>query len=85
MAANRNITIAPSSTATFDPYGHEFTVTGAIGGGGALACGGVPGTPGLGTLVLAGSNTYSGGTFVNGGALEATTTAALPASSCRAR
>ena len=73
LAANRNITVAAGSAATFDPCGNTLTIGGAISGGGALA------VAGSGTLVLAGSNSYSGGTFVECGALEATTTGALPA------
>jgi len=72
LAANRNISIAAGSTATFDPYGNTLSIGGAIGGSGALA------VTGGGTLVLTGSNSYSGGTSVECGVLEITDASALP-------
>ena len=72
LSPSRNITISSTATATLDPGGNTLTVLGIISGQGALA------VAGSGTLVLSNTNTYSGGTFVTSGALEATTTAALP-------
>jgi len=64
LGANGVLTVGDATTTTFD---------GTISGlGGSLA------KQGAGTLVLSGTNTYSGGTSVNAGTLFPTTTAALP-------
>jgi fibronectin-binding autotransporter adhesin len=72
LSAGRTITVNSGATATFDPGGNVLTVAGSIGGSGAVT------VTDSGTLVLANTNSYSGGTFVNGGALEVSTTASLP-------
>jgi len=56
-----------SSTLTVNQGASNFTYGGVISGSGTLV------KQGAGTLVLAGPNTYSGGTTVNGGILQGTT------------
>jgi autotransporter-associated beta strand protein len=72
MSASRGISINSGATASFDPHGNTLTVLGAISGQGALSL------TGSGTLVLSNTNTYLGGTFIESGALEATSTGSLP-------
>ncbi len=73
LSASRTITINSGATAAFNPAGYTLVIGGPITGAGTLA------VTGSGTLVLANTNNaYSGGTFVNAGALEAASTAALP-------
>ena len=64
---------------TFDPGGNILTVDGVIGGAGTLA------VAGSGTLVLANTNTYSGGTVVSSGARRLPRLARCRAHSWRAR
>ncbi len=52
---------------TFDTNGNSVTLAGNIGGAGGLT------KAGTGTLILGGSNSYSGGTRVSGGTLQGTT------------
>ena len=61
---SRNIAISASTTATFDTQGYTLTIGGVISGSGGLA------KAGSGTLVLCGSNTYTGGTTVAAGTLK---------------
>ena len=49
--------------------GSPLTISGRISGAGGLTISGVPGTPGQGTVVLAGTNSYTGGTIVSAGKL----------------
>src|SRR5688572_24949271 len=65
LLLTNNTTVAGDGTAT-------FTLSGPIGGGGSLT------KSGTSTLLLSGSNTYSGGTVVSGGTLRAGTVASLP-------
>ena len=64
-----------SGGATIDSNGENITIAQSLldggGGGGLTKCG-------SGTLTLAGTNTYAGGTTVEAGVLTASTTAALP-------
>jgi fibronectin-binding autotransporter adhesin len=56
--------LTPSNIATIDVApSSQLTIPGAISGGGALR------KTGLGTLILSGPNTYTGGTIVNAGTL----------------
>jgi autotransporter-associated beta strand protein len=72
LAATRNINIASAVTGTFDSNGNIFTINGNINGaGGNLE------KIGLGSLVLANANTYTGTTTINGGTLNAAATNAL--------
>ena len=64
LSANRNISVAASSTATFDSMANTFTIPGIISGSGAVA------KVGSGTLTLSGVNTYSGGTTNTAGILK---------------
>ena len=58
------------TTVTVTNPGDTLTISGPVGGAGALTLGG------SGTLVLGGSNTYSGGTSVASGALVLANSAA---------
>jgi hypothetical protein len=62
---------AAGSNADFDPNGNTLTLLGNIGGSGGLA------EIGSGMLVLSGTNTYTGGTFVGDGTLIADNSQAL--------
>ena len=74
LSPSRPIVIDSGATATLDTQAGKMTVEGAISGaGGALM------KVGSGLLVLSGSNSYTGGTIVEGGMLEATAADALPA------
>ncbi len=64
LSASRNIVINPSTTATFDTQGYTLTIGGSISGSGGLA------KAGTGTLILYGSNSYTGGTIVPSGTLK---------------
>lgn len=67
LNANRNISIASGSTATFNSSsGNTFTVNGIVNGSGGL----VNVTGAGGTVVLAGNNTYTGATTVSSGTLR---------------
>ncbi len=73
LSPSRNMAISSSTTATFDTKRNTLAIAGAISGSGALA------VVGGGTLVLSGSNDYSGGTVVDAGTLLVTIGVALPA------
>jgi chondroitin AC lyase len=71
---SRPIIIGSGATATLDTQAGKMTVMGAISGtGGAVM------KQGSGTLVLSGSNSYTGGTIVEAGTLVVTAAGALPA------
>ncbi len=67
LNANRNISIASGATASFDSNGNTFTINGSINGTGGLVE-----KTGAGTVVLAGSNSYTGATTVTAGTLSIT-------------
>jgi len=69
FATVRNVTINQGG-ATFDTQGN-LIINGAIGGAGALT------KIGTGMLYLAGTNTYAGGTAINGGTVVASSDANL--------
>jgi fibronectin-binding autotransporter adhesin len=64
LSASRTIAISAGATATVDNQGYTFTIGSPISGPGAVA------TAGSGTLVLCGSNTYTGATTVAIGMLK---------------
>ncbi len=64
LNAARNISIAASTTGSFDAYGGTFTIGGLISGSGALA------VVGSGALVLTNTESYAGGTIVGSGTLQ---------------
>ena len=65
ITSARNITLNQNS-GTIDTQGQTSTLTGGIGGSGALIM------LGNGTLFLTGSNSYSSGTYINGGTINIT-------------
>ena len=65
MASSRNLTLnSEGGTIQVDTEGNTTTLSGIIGGAGSLT------KIGPGTLTLAGTNTYNGGTDLNGGILS---------------
>jgi fibronectin-binding autotransporter adhesin len=72
LSANRQILIP--GAATLNSQNFTVAVPGNISGTGALTT--IGGSTGV--VVLSGSNTYSGGTMINGGVLVEANTAALP-------
>jgi len=64
LNANRNISIASGATASFDSNGNTFTINGIVNGGGGLVE-----KKGAGTVIFAGTNTYTGTTSVSVGVL----------------
>ena len=75
LSGQRNISLAGGVTAAFDTQGNGMSVPGIISGSGGLL------KAGSGTLSLAGSNSYSGGTTVSAGTLQLGNAAARSASS----
>ncbi len=67
--STRNVTLP--STGTIDTNGNSVSIAGVISGANGLTEGG------SGTLALSGTNTYSGATTLNGGTLNASSSAAL--------
>jgi autotransporter-associated beta strand protein len=63
LNANRNIALG-TANATFDTGSFSPTVSGVLSGTASLT------KTGSGSLILGGANTYSGGTFFNGGTLR---------------
>ena len=72
-SANFSLTAGPGG-ATFNTSGNTLTVNAAIGGPGSVT------QTGSGELILAGSNTYTGGTLISGGMLDITSPSELPSS-----
>ncbi|MBB3571829.1 autotransporter outer membrane beta-barrel domain-containing protein [Rhizobium sp. BK491] len=62
IVSDRSVTLNAGG-GTFDTL-DTLTLNGSIGGGGALT------KTDVGTLVLSGANTYTGGTMINGGVIE---------------
>jgi autotransporter-associated beta strand protein len=71
FALQRNVTLLPAGGA-IDTSGFDVSLPGFITGSGALR------KTGDGILTLSNSNSYSGGTTIDGGTLNFATTAALP-------
>jgi autotransporter-associated beta strand protein len=69
LTLNGSVTMLPAA-------GSQLTISGGIGGAGGLI------VNGPGTVILAGANTYTGGTTVSNGTLQATAAAALPSGGC---
>ncbi len=64
FAVTSNVVVDPSVTATIDTAGYSVPVSGTISGAGNLN------KAGAGSLILANSNTYSGGTSISQGTLQ---------------
>ena len=71
LSANRGVAIDSGVTGTIDTNGYSVTIAGAVNGAGSLA------TTGSGTVVLAATNSYSGGTEIGEGTLEISSDSAL--------
>ncbi len=71
---NETAKLTDASTTTFDTNGHVITVNQALSGMGKLK------KVGEGTLKISGNNTYSGGTLIEAGTLELTSTGSLTGS-----
>ena len=71
IAASSNFTLTSSTSGNFDSNGYTLTITQGVGGGGSL-------TKFTRRTRAGRRNSYSGNTLVDGGILEAKTTAALP-------
>ena len=67
LSTARTVTLNAGGGALSPAAGTALTMTGAIGGTGGLT------VNGPGTVILAGTNTYTGGTTVSGGILSGTT------------
>lgn len=65
LSTSVNATLREDTASTIDTNGRNATWSGSISGDGALT------KAGSGTLVLSGNNTYSGGTRITGGIVEA--------------
>ncbi len=68
------MTLGNSGGATFDTAGYSVTLSGSLSGPGSLT---LDDSLGTGTLILAGTNYYTGGTIVDAGKLVVTNPAAL--------
>ena len=69
LGATRNITLI--GTDTFDTQSNTLTIAGVLSGAGVVS------KSGAGTLILANSNTYTGGTTISAGTLSINADAAL--------
>jgi autotransporter-associated beta strand protein len=65
LTTSVNAMLIGDTVSTIDTNGLGATFSGILSGGGALA------KVGVGTLVLSGANSYTGGTFLNGGVVSA--------------
>ena len=70
LLLDNNVTVLPVA-------GSPLTISGGISGAGGLTVGGAPGTPGQGTVILAGQNGYTGGTIVSAGTLILSNSSAI--------
>lgn len=75
FSSARNITLTANGTIDTQGNNVTFATPGIIGGAGSLTSIGTGGTPGI--LTLTGSNSYSGGTIITTGTLNAISDASL--------
>lgn len=75
FSSQRNVTLTANGTVDTQGNNLSFLNPGVISGAGSLTLTGTGGT--TGTLTLTGTNTYSGGTVVNAGVLNALSDASL--------
>ena len=71
LVTTNAVTVAGGATMTLAPLGNNWSQNGRIGGDGAMA------NDGTGTLILGSSNSYTGGTALNGGTVVIGSSAAL--------